>query len=346
MPDLYGAIDLGGTNVRAIVADLDGNVSGDRIQPSRAQRGLDACLARSRTRCARRRPRRRSQPGDLRGIGICSCGWVDSERGIVPAAPQLPGWHNVPLAQIMHERLGPPTSWRTTPTPPRSGEHVFGAGRDVRHLVYITVSTGIGGGIIVDGKLYGGAKGSAGEIGHTVIDPNGPLCGCGNYGCLEIAGLRHGDRPARRGGGEAGRVAGAGRDPGARWPADRRGDRGGREGRRPRLAGDLRGGRALPRHRAGQPREPALARSHPHRRRCRPQSHELFLPQAENTMRALALGEPLKYVRLGLAELGDMAGPLGMIARLREVATVNGCSVPDKRDEPQRVHLLSAKPSV
>jgi glucokinase len=316
---LYGAIDLGGTNVRAIVADLEGNVCGDQIQPSRASEGLDACLASIEDAMRKAAGEAVVAPGSLRGIGIASCGWVDSERGIVPAAPQLPGWHNVPLAQIMHERLGPPTILENDANAAALGEHVFGAGRDVRHLVYITVSTGIGGGIIVDGKLYGGAKGSAGEIGHTVIDPNGPLCGCGNHGCLEA--LASGTAIARRGAEAAKR----GESPALAAILEREGRMSAEAMAEAARNGDL-ASRAIFTE-AGRFLGIALANLV---NLLSPeailigggvaQAHELFMPVAENTMRLLSLGEPLKYVRVGLAELGDMAGPLGMIARLREVA--------------------------
>src|SRR5690349_11896304 len=210
MPDVYGAIDLGGTNVRAIIAGLDGRVLGDRIQPSNAHEGLDATLGSIIEALNAAAAEARVEVGSLAGLGICSAGWVDSENGIVPAAPQLPGWHNVPLTDIMRERTGVRAWLENDANAAALGEHVFGAGEGARHLVYITVSTGIGGGIIVDGKLYGGAKGSAGEIGHTVIDPAGPLCGCGNYGCLES--LASGTAIARRGaqlatGGESAKLA-------------------------------------------------------------------------------------------------------------------------------------------
>jgi glucokinase len=319
MPDLYGAIDLGGTNVRAIVAELNGKVHSEVVESSRAQEGLDACLDAIEDTMREAAGDAHVMADDLRGIGICSCGWVDSERGIVPAAPQLPGWHNVPLAEIMHGRLGPSTILENDANAAALGEHVFGGGRDVRHLVYITVSTGVGGGIIADGRLYGGAKGSAGEIGHTVIDPDGPQCGCGNYGCLEAVAsgtaiARRGAEAVKRGESQAlaailerdGRLTAA-----SMAKAAREGDLASVEifaetGRFLGIAlanlvnllspeAILIGG--------GVANEP-----------------DLFMPEAENTMRSLALGEPLKYVRLGLAELGDMAGPLGMIARLREVA--------------------------
>lgn len=319
MPDLYGAIDLGGTNVRAIVAGLDGEVRGDRIQPSRAAEGLEPTLDSMVDALEGAAGEAKVQIADLSALGICSAGWVDSELGIVPAAPQLPGWRNVPLTKVMHERTGVRAWLENDANAAALGEHVFGAGQGVRHMVYITVSTGIGGGIIADGKLYGGAKGSAGEIGHTVIDPAGPLCGCGNYGCLES--LASGTAIARRGEeavarGESPKLA-ALKEKGQAITAEAMaaaaisGDAASREifaeaGRflgvalanlvnllSPELI--LIGG--------GVAREPAL-----------------FLPQAEDTMRALALGEPLKHVRLALAELGDLAGPLGMIARLRELA--------------------------
>lgn len=319
MPYLYGAIDLGGTNVRAIVADLDGAVRSEIVQSSRAPEGLDACLASIEEAMRKAASEANVEPASLHGIGIASAGWVDSEIGIVPAAPQLPGWRNVPLAQIIRERLGPPTILENDANAAALGEHVFGAGRDVRHLVYITVSTGIGGGIIVGGRLYGGAKGSAGEIGHTVIDPNGPLCGCGNHGCLEAlasgtAIARRGAEAAKRGESSAlaailereGRVSAE-----AMAEAAKNGDLASRE-----IFAEA--GRFLGIALANlvnllSPQAILIGGGVA-------QSHELFLPQAENTMRSLSLGEPLKYVRLGLAELGDMAGPLGMIARLREGA--------------------------
>jgi glucokinase len=186
-------------------------------------------------------------------------------------------------------------------------------------MVYITISTGVGAGIIADGRLYGGARGSAGELGHTIVDPNGPLCGCGNHGCLES--LSSGTAIARRGA----EAAEAGRSP-ALAEVKRR------EGRlSARLVADA--------ARAGD--EAALAIYEDAGRYLgialanvvnllSPEvivlgggvmlSRDLFLEMAERTMRVLALDEPLKYVRLEAAELGDHAGVLGMIARLGQVA--------------------------
>ncbi len=318
MPDLYGAIDLGGTNVRAIVADLTGKISGDQIQPSRAADGLDACLASIEESMRKATAEARIEPKLLCGIGICSAGWVDSERGIVPAAPQLPGWHDVPLTTIISDRLGPPSVLENDANAAALGEFTFGAGRGVRHLVYITVSTGIGGGIITDGKLYGGAKGSAGEIGHTIIDPNGAKCGCGNNGCLEA--LASGTAIARL----AAEAARRGASPALAEALKREGRLGAKDVAAAAMDGDeaaleifAEAGRYLGIALANlvnllSPEAIILGGGVMH-------SRELFLPQAEATMRQLALDEPLKYVRISLAELGDMAGPLGMIARLRQL---------------------------
>ena len=100
-------------------------------------------------------------------------------------SPNLPGWRDVPLRDMVRERYGVDAFLVNDASAAALGEHRFGAGRGVSHLVLLTLGTGIGGGIIINGEMYGGACGSAGEIGHMVIDVNGPECACGNRGCLE-----------------------------------------------------------------------------------------------------------------------------------------------------------------
>lgn len=201
-PLLYGAIDLGGTKLRSIVADCSGRVLGDDIRLSRTEEGLEAilgrmveCLDTSLTKAGVERAR-------LRGLGIASPGAVDSARGIVPGAPQLPGWRDVPLARLMEERVGLAARLENDATAAALGEHRYGAGRGSRYMLYLTVSTGIGGGIIIDGEMYAGKSGAAGELGHVVIDMNGPPCGCGARGCLEA--LASGTAIARKGEGSGG----------------------------------------------------------------------------------------------------------------------------------------------
>jgi glucokinase len=112
-------------------------------------------------------------------------GPLDPWSGIIYSPPNLPGWDAMPLKSLLEEALGLPVMVANDANLAALGEHRFGAGRGCRHLVYMTISTGIGGGIIADGQLLLGAKGLAGEIGHTTVSSRGTLCGCGNRGCLE-----------------------------------------------------------------------------------------------------------------------------------------------------------------
>ncbi|HEY5638726.1 MAG TPA: ROK family protein [Dehalococcoidia bacterium] len=315
MPDLYGAIDLGGTNVRAIVAGLDGKISGDDRRPSRAQDGLDATIGEMLASLGRACSEAGVETSGLSGLGVASPGWVDTERGVVPAAPQLVGWRDVPLVEMLQERLGVTVRLENDANAAALGENVYGAGRGTRHMLYITVSTGVGAGIVADGRLYGGAKGSAGEIGHTIVDPSGPRCGCGNSGCLEslssgTAIARRAEEVAERG--ESGALAAIKAREGrlsARLVADAA-----RDGDAASAAIYEEAGRFLGIALANavnllSPEAIVLGGGVM-------QAKDLFLPHAEATMREFALSEPLKYVRLAEAELEDRAGVMGMIARL------------------------------
>ena len=315
MTDLYGAIDLGGTNVRAIVAGLDGQISGHDRRPSRASEGLDATIETLLASLSQACSKAGLEAGALRGLGVATPGWVDTERGIVPAATQLIGWQDVPLVEMLQERLGVTVRLENDANAAALGENAFGAGRGTRHMIYITVSTGVGGGIIADGCLYGGAKGSAGEIGHTIVDPSGPPCGCGNRGCLES--LSSGTAIARRAAeaadrGDSAALAGIKEREGrvsARLVAEAA-----RQGDAVSAAIYEEAGRFLGIALANtvnlfSPEAIVLGGGVM-------QAKDLFLPRAEATMREFALDEPLKYMRLVEAELGDRAGVMGMIARL------------------------------
>jgi glucokinase len=116
---------------------------------------------------------------------VGSPGPLDSRAGIVVAPPNLPGWRDVPLERLLEDSLGIPVFLEKDTNAAAVGEHRFGAGQGADHMIYVTVGTGIGGGLILDGELYGGTRGMAGEVGHVTIVPDGPVCGCGNRGCLE-----------------------------------------------------------------------------------------------------------------------------------------------------------------
>ena len=121
----------------------------------------------------------------LAGIGISGGGPLDPEKGLIISVPNLPGWTEVPIARLLSERLGAPVRLENDANACAVAEWLHGAGRGARSLAFLTCSTGIGAGLVLDGKLYRGSRFLAGEAGHQVIVPDGLPCGCGNRGCLE-----------------------------------------------------------------------------------------------------------------------------------------------------------------
>ncbi len=118
-------------------------------------------------------------------IGVSFGGPVDATTGIVRLSHHVPGWENIPLRAMLEEKFDAPASVDNDANVAALGEHQFGAGRGKDSLMYITISTGVGGGWILNGQPWRGAGGMAGEIGHTTVDPHGPMCLCGKRGCVE-----------------------------------------------------------------------------------------------------------------------------------------------------------------
>jgi predicted NBD/HSP70 family sugar kinase len=118
-------------------------------------------------------------------VGVGAPGPLDPEAGIIRGAWTLPGWEDVPLAGVIEERVGVAAIMGNDANVAALGELAYGAGRGAEHLVYLTISTGIGGGFVVGGKLLEGRRGAAGEVGHIVVEPCGPECSCGGRGHLE-----------------------------------------------------------------------------------------------------------------------------------------------------------------
>jgi glucokinase len=177
---LVGAIDLGGTKILSLVVDAGLRVQGSDLRATEAEGGPEAVIARvveSLREAASGRP--------LRAIGISTPGPCNPSLGVVTAAPNLPGWRDVPLARRIGEAFGLPAWLENDANAAAIAEHRLGAGRGASHLVLVAAGTGIGGGLILDGRIYHGASGAAGEIGHMQLVRDGPLCGCGRYGCLE-----------------------------------------------------------------------------------------------------------------------------------------------------------------
>lgn len=176
-------LDLGGTQIRTCLADMEGNILRQEQQPTLAREGLQPVLARIKETVGE--VLRYVESIDVLGIGIACPGPLDPRTGVVIAPPNLPGWDNVPLRDIMAEEFGLPVFVNNDATLAGLAESRFGAGRGTSDMVYLTISTGIGGGIICGGKLLFGAHGLAGEPGHATVEPAGPRCNCGNVGCLE-----------------------------------------------------------------------------------------------------------------------------------------------------------------
>jgi len=180
-------IDIGGTNlVVGSVAEDGSALHALDSEPTHAEAGQTDVLDRLITLAQRtiERTRQEVSGADIIGVGVGAPGPLDTKQGIVLLTPNL-GWVNLPLRQIIHERLGLPAALDNDANCAVLGEWWMGAARGTRNAIGITIGTGIGGGIIVDGKLYHGASDCAGEIGHTTIDTEGRRCKCGNYGCLE-----------------------------------------------------------------------------------------------------------------------------------------------------------------
>ena len=121
----------------------------------------------------------------IEAVGVTAPGPLDPERGVVLSPPNLPGWREVPIALRLREALGVPVFLENDANAAALAEWRFGAGRGLAHLVYLTLSTGVGGGLILDGRLYRGVLASAGEIGHAPVEWEGEPCACGQRGCLE-----------------------------------------------------------------------------------------------------------------------------------------------------------------
>jgi len=118
-------------------------------------------------------------------VGVSFGGPVDAVTGTVRLSPHVPGWEDLPLREMLEAEFGAPASVDNDANVAALGEHRFGAGRGYDSLLYVTVSTGVGGGWILHGRPWRGANGMSGEIGHTVVDPGGPVCVCGKRGCVE-----------------------------------------------------------------------------------------------------------------------------------------------------------------
>lgn len=178
-----GAVDIGGTKIAVGIVDSEGRILNRFEFPTDADRGPEHAVR----RIAASLNQGMAETGrSLEGIGIGSTGPVYPAKGEFGNVQFLPGWEGFNIFQTLEQHLGLPSAIENDADAAALGEAAWGAGKDISRFVYVTVSTGIGVGLVFDGSLYRGAAGAHPEIGHMILDPSGPLCTCGARGCWEI----------------------------------------------------------------------------------------------------------------------------------------------------------------
>ena len=181
--NLFVGVDVGGTKVAAGLVNAKGEISAQvrvaMVADSSPQRGLDSVLS----AIAHVLP---SDQKSVAGIGICAPGPLDPNSGVILNPPNVPCWRDFPLAAAVQKKYSVSVKVDNDANAAALAEARWGAGRGYRNVFYATIGTGIGTGIVFDGKIYHGRTGSAGEGGHVSVDYNGPICGCGKPGCVEV----------------------------------------------------------------------------------------------------------------------------------------------------------------
>ena len=181
------ALDIGGTKLAAGVVTGDGRVVSRSVIPAHAEQGPWSMIERHVDLGRQMVSEAGVDLSAIAGVGIACGGPLDPDAGVILSPPNLPGWDSIPLVQTVSERLGLAAAVENDATAGALAEWWFGAGRSrgVDDLVYLTISTGIGGGLVLGGRVYKGVAGNAGELGHLTVIYDGRQCGCGRRGCLE-----------------------------------------------------------------------------------------------------------------------------------------------------------------
>ena len=180
------AVDIGGTKIMTALFSAEGNMLAKATLLTLSQEGVNAVIDRFCEAIKEMLESNKVTFSQLEAIGIACAGGIDTGKGIVVTpSPHLPGWADLPLADIVKKKTGVVTYVVNDASAAALGEQRYGVGKGIKNLVLLTLGTGIGGGIIIDGNLYLGARGGAGELGHMTVEAGGPKCGCGNTGCLE-----------------------------------------------------------------------------------------------------------------------------------------------------------------
>ncbi|HUX01053.1 MAG TPA: ROK family protein [Phycisphaerae bacterium] len=185
MTKRYVGVDLGGTNLKLGLVSADGKIVHRSSAATEAERGPDHVLARIAHAVRRLAEGAHLPLTDIAAVGVGAPGPLDSKAGIVVFAPNMAGWRDVPVRDRLQGDLGRPVVLENDANVAAYGEFRCGAARNVSNLALLTLGTGIGGGIVLDGRLFRGSTDTGAELGHMVIQYGGRPCGCGNRGCLE-----------------------------------------------------------------------------------------------------------------------------------------------------------------
>jgi len=189
-------IDVGGTKVAGGLVNRKGKLLESQVVPTYADKGFDRSFAQI-AHLIGRLVRAAGGKENVGGIGICAPGPLNPKTGVVINPPNLPGWRNIELTKLVEKKFGLAARLENDANAAGLAEVLFGAAVGYKDIFYVTVSTGVGTGVIIDGKIYHGKNGIAGEGGHVSIDYRSPYhCGCGTYGCIEA--LAAGPAMARR----------------------------------------------------------------------------------------------------------------------------------------------------
>lgn len=178
-------VDLGGTNLRIAAVDEQGTLLEKLTTGTQVQRGREHVIG-EMTDAIKSLVLKFKDKGELVGIGIGVPGFIDMDHGIIRESPNLPGWAEFPVRDDIERRLGTKVFLENDANSAAMGEKWLGAGRDYNDMCMLTLGTGVGGGLVLNGRLWQGMKGMAGELGHTTAFPDGIRCGCGNNGCVEL----------------------------------------------------------------------------------------------------------------------------------------------------------------
>ena len=192
----YIGVDLGGTKILTALADQNGELLARKNIPTEADKGKKVIIDNIVQSIKAVMQETDIKKEKIKRIGLGSPGPLNSKEGVIYETANMP-WENVRIVEILENQLDLPVKLENDANAAALGEKHFGAGQNINNMIYVTVSTGIGGGIIIEGDILQGVDGSGGEIGHMKIKPEGPECGCGAQGCLEA--LASGTAIARMG---------------------------------------------------------------------------------------------------------------------------------------------------